>query len=174
MQHNTQTRTTNKSLPTDKFLTIAVNLINTAVLEAERTKAKGIYRDLMDGKAVALTHLQMEDESLVRFDLALNHARYRGKLTYRNFRIGITHLLSNIANELRTQPEKLRVYRNQNDPNSVMFGVNAVTVEDGKPSMLVLGADSFGGEARVLLQLMYLDHLQFEEDLPPVDDNAVG
>jgi hypothetical protein len=169
-----QQSTTNKSLPTDKFLTIVVNLLHKSLLEAERTKAKGTYRDLMEGKIVALTHLQMEDESLVRFDLALNSERYRGKLTYGNFRIGVTHLLSNIANALRSAPDQLRVYRNEKNPDSVMFGINAVTVEDGKPSMLVLGADSFRGEPRVLLQLMYLDHLQFEEDLPPESGSTTG
>jgi hypothetical protein len=60
------------------------------------------------------------------------------------------------------EPEKLRTFRNQQDPDSVMFGVLAATEEEGKPSVLVLGADTVRTDARVLLRLSYLDSSQFE------------
>lgn len=166
------TRTTQtKSLPTDKFLTIAINLMNTAVLEATRTDAKKLYRELEAGKAVPLTHLQMEDKSLVRFDLALNHEQYQGNYNFGNFKTGLTLLISNIIEALKA-PQTLQTFRNEADSNSLLFSVPAVTVEDGKPSVLFLGAESGTGEPLVTLQLTYLDNVQFEEQAAAPDDKA--
>ncbi len=165
MQQNLET----KSLPTDKFLTVAVNLLNNGFLEATRTEAKRIYREIEGGKTVPLTHLEMEDKSLVRFDVALNHELYRGTLSFSSFRTGLRLLLSNAAQALK-EPEKLRTFRNEQDPNSMMFGVFAVTAEANQPSVLVLGAESGRGDAAVRLQLTYLDSAQFEENLPPEAD----
>lgn len=49
----------------------------------------------------------------------------------------------------------------QHREQSVMFGVTGVTVEQGQPNVLVLGADTSGPPGNVLLRLMYLDHRQF-------------
>lgn len=156
-------QTQNKSLPTDKFLTVAINLLNKALLEANRTDAKQRYRLLEEGKAITLTHLKMEDDSLVRFDLALDHAQYGGRLSFSSFRTCLTLLIANIVEALK-EPEKIRTFRNQEDPDSVMFGVLAATEEEGEPSILVLGADSARGDARVMLRLSYLDHRQFMDE----------
>jgi len=158
MQYTSET----KSLPPGKFLTIAVNLLNNALLKASRTDAKRLYRDVEAGKVVPLTYLKMEDEALVRFDLELDHARYRGDLNFKSFRTGLALLLSNAAKTLE-QPESLRIYQNQQNPRSILFGVLAITSVNDEPSVLVLGADSSGGEAAVRLQLTYLDAGQFEE-----------
>lgn len=160
MQQNTQS----KSLTADKFLKVSINLLSRALLEANRTEAKKTFRDLEEGKTVALTQLQMEDKSLVRFDLALNASQYQGRLNFGNFKLGLTLLIANAIEALK-EPEKIRTYRNERDPNSVLFGVTAATAEDGKPSVLVLGADSRSSEASVLLQLSYIDYQQFEDAL---------
>lgn len=167
MQQNVRT----KSLSADKFLTVSINLINKALLEAGRSEAKRLFRGLEEGKHMPLTHLQMEDKSLVRFDLALNAKQYQGDLNFGKFRLGVTLLVANAAEALRA-PEKIRTYRNEHDPDSVLFGVTAATAEDGKPSVLVLGADSRRGEASVLLQLSYIDYQQFEDQLKAAADQA--
>ena len=157
MPDTTQT----KSLPTDKFLTVAINLLHKALLEASRTEAKKIYRELEDGKRVPLTNLRMEDGSMVRFDLTMNYQHYQGRLNYGSFRTGLTMLLSSIADTLREKPETLRTFASEQNANSVLFSVTALTSEAGKPSVLVLGADSSGEAATVELQLVYLDPSQF-------------
>jgi hypothetical protein len=157
-----QKTTQNKSLPTDKFLTVAINLLNKALLEASRTEAKQLYRQLEEGKTITLTHVRMEDESLVRFDLALSHELYEGRLGFSSFRTGLTVLIANIVEALK-EPDKIRTFRNQEDPESVMFGVLAATEEDGRPSILSLGADPSRDEARVMLRLSYLDYRQFAD-----------
>lgn len=157
-------------MPIDRFLTVAVNLLNTALLEASRTDAKRIYRELEQGKDVTITHLEMEDKSLVRVDLGLDHRRYQGDLTFSSFRTGVASLLSNAVKALE-EPEKLKTYRSEDDPNAVLFGFMAITAQYGKPSVLVLGSETGGGKALIRLGLTYLDHVQFEDQLP--DDSGL-
>lgn len=159
MQEQTQTQ----SLSTDKFLTISINLLNKAFLEASRTDAKRVYRSIEDGKTVPLTHLEMEDKSRVRFDLALDHTQYQGKLSYSSFRTGLTLLIARIADMLRAG-EEFRTLQNEQNPRSVMFAVPVATTENDRPSVLVLGAESRSGEASLLLNLCYLDPTQFEAE----------
>ena len=45
-----QSQTLSKSLPTDKFLTMAVNLLNRALLESTRTDAKKLFRQVLEGR----------------------------------------------------------------------------------------------------------------------------
>lgn len=169
MSENTQ----QKSLPTDKFLTVAVNLIHKALIEPSRTEAKSLYRDLEEKKTVPLTNLRMEDGSMVRFDLSLSHEHYQGRLNFTSFRTGLTMLLSSVAEAIK-EPESLRSFANESSPGSVMFGITALTAEDGKPSVLVLGADSGRGGPNVELQLMYLDPSQFEQTAKVDSDATVG
>lgn len=154
-----------QSIPREQFLTMSVNLLHKVFLEANRTQAKSIYRDIAEGKQVALTNVQMEDKSLVRFDLALDHSEYRGKLNFGSFRDSLTMLLAQMTDALR-QEKNITVFTQENDPNVMIFGLTGVTYEDGKPSVLVLGADAGSGQASVMLKLMYLDHSQFGEPRP--------
>ncbi|WP_439107490.1 hypothetical protein [Congregibacter sp.] len=169
MSENTQ----RKSLPTDKFLTVAVNLLHKALIEPSRTEAKSLYRDLEEQKVVALTNLRMEDGSMVRFDLSLNHEHYQGRLNFTSFRTGLTMLLAGIADAVK-DPQSLRSYANETNEGSVMFGITALTSEDGKPSVMVLGADSGRGGPNVELQLMYLDPSQFEQTEKAGTESAAG
>jgi hypothetical protein len=154
----TQTHT----LPTDKFLTLSVNLLHKVFLEATRTEAKNLYREISDGKPVPLTRVRMEDGSEVRFEVALDHSEYRGRLNFGAFRAGVTLLVANIADALREE-KPVRTFHAEHDPNVVIFGISAVTVEEGEASVLVLGADAGSGQPSVVLQLMYLERGQFAE-----------
>jgi hypothetical protein len=149
-----------QTLPQDKFLTIAVNLINKALLEAGRTEAKNRFKELSQGRRLPLTQVQMEDKSLVRFDLALDHGEYDGKLNFGGFRTSVALLLKNLVDTLR-ESKPITVFSADNDNDVKLFGVTAVTVEDDKPNVMVLGSDSAGGQPLVVLRLMYLDPRQF-------------
>lgn len=149
-----------QTLPQDKFLTIAVNLINKVLLEAGRTEAKNRFKELSQGRRLPLTQVQMEDKSLVRFDLALDHGEYDGKLNFGGFRSSVALLLKNLVDTLR-ENKPITVFSADNDNDVKLFGVTAVTVEDDKPNVMVLGSDSAGGQPLVVLRLMYLDPRQF-------------
>jgi hypothetical protein len=45
----------------------------------------------------------------------------------------------------------------------MIFGVTAVTQEQGETNIMVLGADSSEGQPSVLLRLMYIDYSQFSD-----------
>lgn len=157
MQYTSET----KSLPPHQFLTISGNLLNNKLLKVGRTEAKRVFRDIQDGKVVPITYLEMEDKSLVRFDLSLDHTHYRGHLNFTSFRTSLALLLHN-AKETLEKSEGLRIYQDENNPRSIMFGVLAVTAEGDEPSILGLCADSSGGEAVIHLKLLYLDTVQFQ------------
>ena len=158
-----QAQTQSKSLPTDKFLTMSVNLLNKALLESTRTDAKKLFRQILEGREVAITHLEMEDKSLVRVDLALYHNEFPGKLNFRAFRQGLAVLLTNAVEALKT-PEDLRTFRSEENPNAVLFGLTGIVIDDDVPSVLALGVETGRGDPSILLQLSYLDPKQFMVD----------
>ncbi|MEQ8515529.1 MAG: hypothetical protein RIC38_07990 [Chromatocurvus sp.] len=152
--------TQTQSIPQDKFLTLSVNLLNKVFLEASRTDAKNLYREISEGAPVALTRVQMEDKSEVRFDLRLDHSEFRGRLNYGSFRASLTTLIANIVEALRDR-KPVKVFHADHDRNIVIFGITAPTVEDNEANVMVLGADASEGQPSVMLQLMYLDPDQF-------------
>ena len=145
----------------EKFLTMSVNLLYKAFLESRRTEAKQVFREMLAGKTVALTNVQMEDKSLVRFDVALDHDLYRGKLNFGSFRAGLALLVARLSDALREQRD-ITVFTAEHDPNVMIFGVTAVTWEEGEPSVMVLGADASSTRGTVELRLQYLDPEQFQ------------
>jgi hypothetical protein len=58
-----------KVLEANQLATIAANLLNDGILEADRTTAKRIFRELEASRRVTLTNLKMEDGGTVRMDL---------------------------------------------------------------------------------------------------------
>ena len=153
---------TNKtqSIPQDKFLTMAANLLYKGFLDSSRTKAKNVYKELAAGKVVTLTTVQMEDKSTVRFDIALDTSEYKGIINFGSFRSSLTMLISSLGEKLK-QKEEVTVFSAQHDPDVMIFGVTAVTKEAQEANIMVLGADMAGDRPSVLLKLMYIDHEQF-------------
>ena len=60
-----------KVLEANQLATIAANLLNDGILEADRTTAKRIFRELEASRKVTLTNLKMEDGGTVRMDLTM-------------------------------------------------------------------------------------------------------
>lgn len=115
---------------------------------------------MTNGDAVHITTVEMQDKSKVRFDLALDHTEFKGSVNFSAFRSSLALLVSNLVKVL-TDKTEITVFSAENDPNVMIFGVTAVTEEDGKANIMVLGADSSEGQPSVLLRLMYIDHSQF-------------
>ncbi len=149
-----------QSMPREQFLTIAINLLHRAFMDAKRTDAKNLSKAVSEGKRVALTNLQMEDKSSVRFDLSMDHSEYAGTLNFGAFRSSLTALLSNLVDAVKEQRE-ITTFGAEGDSANIIFGVTGVTVEKEVPSVLVLSTSTGGQEAAVMLRLMYLDYQQF-------------
>ena len=148
------------SVPQDKFLIMAANLLYKTFLESSRTKAKTAYKEMLAGKVLPLSIVQMEDKSNVRFGVALDHSEYRGNLSFGAFRSSLGLLINRLGESLRKK-EEIRVFSAQHDENVMIFGITAVTRETEDPNIMVLGANMAGDEPSVLLNLMYLNHEQF-------------
>jgi hypothetical protein len=155
-----------ESLPQDKFLLVAVNLLHKTFVEATRTEAKTVYQQISAGDIVHLTTVQLEDKSTARFNVSLSHSEFRGRLNYSAFRASVGALVSNITQALQDKRE-LKVFTAQNGGNAMIFGVTAVTREDDSANVMVMAADMDGQEGATTLQLMYLDPTQFSPQQTP-------
>ncbi len=155
------TRLQTQNIPRDKFLTIAANLLYRALLDASRTEAKRLYRELETDSIVALSNVRMEDGSEVRFDLALDHSELAGKLNFGAFRASVATLVHNLGETLGQDDPQVAVFTAEHKPELALFGVTAVTYEDEQPRVMVLGADTDSGRPVIQLRLMYLDPAQF-------------
>jgi hypothetical protein len=94
-------QTQTQDMPQGTFLTMSANLLHKAFIESARTDAKNLYKQISEGKRVALTQVQMEDKSTVRFDLSLEHSEYRGSLNYSGFRASLAILIGNLVTALQ-------------------------------------------------------------------------
>jgi hypothetical protein len=153
-------QTQSQAIPQATFLRMSANLLHKAFHEATRTEAKNLYKELSAGRVMPLTQVQMEDKSLVRFDISLDQSEFRGALNFGAFKASLQVLIVNLAKALEEEQE-ITVFTADNNPEARMFGVTGVTYEQEQANVLVLGADSGSSQAVVKLSLMYLDPAQF-------------
>ncbi len=154
-----------QSIPRDKFLTIAANLLHKGLLEVSRTEAKSIYKDIEKGLPAYLATVQMEDESTVNFKVTLDHSEFKGRINFGAFRASLALLVSNLGRALNDKQE-IATFSAQNDQSSMIFGVTAITQEDNTANIMVLGADTANSQASVIFRLMYIDDSQFISPQP--------
>jgi hypothetical protein len=152
----------NQTIPREQFLTMATNLLHRSLIETPRTNAKNLYRAMTKGDSVHITTVEMQDKSKVRFDVAFDHTEFKGSVNFSAFRTSLSLLVSNLVKTL-TEKAEITVFSAENDPNVMIFGVTAVTQEQGETNIMVLGADSSEGQPSVLLRLMYIDYSQFSD-----------
>lgn len=154
--------TDTKSIPTDQFLTMAINLLHKAFIEQNRTEAKKLFKTVADGKGVALTNVQMEDKSVVRFDVSLDHSEYQGTLNFGAFRASLSVTLANLVKALK-DGHKISTFSAEGNENNMIFGITGVTMEDEIPAVMVVSAQMSERGAAVMLRPMYLNYEQFLE-----------
>ena len=149
-----------QSISREKFLIIAINLLHKSLVEANRTDAKNAFKVLTEGKSLVLSNVRMEDQSIVRFDVQLDGSEFVGNLNFGAFKTSLALLISNLSQALQAEKD-IPAFTAQDGPETMMFGVTAVTYEDNQPNVMVLGSDSGTEQASVQLKLMYLDPAQF-------------
>ena len=154
-----------QSISREKFLVIAINLLHKSLVDAARTDAKNVFKELAEGKTLPLTNVRMENQSIVRFDVQLDDSEFVGNLNFGAFKTSLALLISNLSEALQAE-KNIPVFTAQDSPEMLMFGVTAVTYEDSQPNVMVLGSDSGTEQAAVQLKLMYLDPVQFAEAAP--------
>jgi len=154
-----------QSISREKFLVIAINLLHKSLVDAARTDAKNVFKELAEGKTLPLTNVRMENQSIVRFDVQLDDSEFVGNLNFGAFKTSLALLISNLSEALQAE-KNIPVFTAQDSPEMLMFGVTAVTYEDSQPNVMVLGSDSGTEQATVQLKLMYLDPVQFAEAAP--------
>ena len=128
-----------------------------------RTEAKKVFRAIADGKPIHLTDVEMEDKSTLRFDLSLDHSEVPGSLNFRAFRNSVAVLVNNLGEVLKQEDPEITVFSAEDEPDTHLFGVTAVTQEAGQARVMVLGAAGEAGRPVMQLRLMYLDPVQFLE-----------
>ncbi|MEH6636421.1 MAG: hypothetical protein V7700_12925 [Halioglobus sp.] len=166
-------QTQTQSIPREKFLLMSVNLLHKAFIDATRTTAKNVYKDISDGKAIHLTTVEMEDRSTVRFNLSLDQSEFQGKLNYGAFRASLATLIGNITQALRDKTQ-YPVFNAEGDDGTLIFGITAVTVEQERPNVMVLAAELNGPVGATMLRLMYLDPQQFAAQQDEVAPGETG
>jgi hypothetical protein len=149
-----------QSMPQDKFLLVAMNLLHKAIVESTRTEAKTLYQQIASEKVVNLTKVKLVDNSIATFQLSLSHSEFQGRFNFGAFRASVTALIANIAQALREERE-LKVFNALNGGSAMMFGITAVTLEGSQRNVMMLAADSSEDGEATILQLMYLDPTQF-------------
>ena len=152
--------TQSQSIPRDQFLTMAINLLHRAFIDASRTDAKNLYKSVAEGKVVPLTRVEMEHKSVVRFDVALDHSDYDGTLNFGAFKTSLATLLSNLVNAMQGG-DKIPSFTAQDNERSQIIGITGVTVDKDVPAVMVLSVVTSDSDAAVLLRPMYLDYQQF-------------
>jgi hypothetical protein len=150
------------SLPQDRFLTLSANLLHRALLEPDRTEARRLFRELQQGRRPLLSEVRMEDRSILRVRLALDHSEVPGQLNFGAFRASVAVLLQRFSERLQSAEPEVPVFLQEGRPEVQLFGLTAVTYEGGAPRVMVLGADTATGGAELLLTLQYLDPSQFQ------------
>jgi hypothetical protein len=151
-------------MSTDKFLTVATNILHKAFIEGSRTTAKAVFTTIFDGKRASLVTLKMDDDSESRFDITLDHSEFSGKLNFGLFKSVLSHMLVQIAEYVKSGKE-IPVFTDENTGN-VLFGLPGVFEKEGDVNALLLGAD-LKSPGLVNLQLQFVDPEQFlQRDVP--------
>ncbi len=148
------------SMSHSKFLQIAANILVKCVYEADRTNAKAMFINLLDGDTEQLIKVQMEDGSELQFDLKLDCTEYLGKLNYSAFKASLGVLLATIGEFLKTE-EEVRVL--SDEPSGALVFVVPGLAEDkdsGEINALLLGMN-LGQLGRACLNLQFFEPEQF-------------
>ncbi len=146
------------TLPTEKFLTVAANILHKTFAETPRTTAKNVFTTVFGGKRASLVTLKMEDDSESRFDLSLDHSEFRGKLNFGVFKSILGHMLSQLSEYLQSGKE-IPVFTDK-DSGDVLFGLPGFFENKGDVNALLLGAD-LNTPGLVILKLQFVEPEQF-------------
>ncbi|MEE4658888.1 MAG: hypothetical protein V2J89_00365 [Halieaceae bacterium] len=150
----------NFSLPPQRFLTVAGNILHRTLLDAQRAAAKRIFNDINEGRRVELVTVQMDDETELRFDLTLDSSEFRGdRLNFTFFRNSVQGLVAAMGLALKEEGD-IPIFREQGG-RAMLFGVPGVTRDTGEVNVMMMSSD-MRKPGSVVLKLQYMDPSQFQ------------
>jgi hypothetical protein len=157
-----------KVLEANQLATIAANLLNDGILEADRTTAKRIFRELEASRRVTLTNLKMEDGGTVRMDLTMDAGAFNGSLNFSAWRDGVLALVARLSDDLRLG-KPLPVFKPLDTEEQTLDGggdLNLIgsvggTNHDGMVNAIMLGLAPDPERPIVTFSLVYVDPDQF-------------
>lgn len=148
------------SMSHSAFLRIAANILVKCVFEADRTNAKAMFNNLLDGDTEQLIKVKMEDGSELQFDVNLDYSEYRGKLNYSAFKTSLGVLLATIGECLKAEHE-VRVLTDEHSGALVFVLPGLAEDKDsGEINALLLGAN-LSQPGRACLNLQFFEPEQF-------------
>lgn len=143
-----------------QLLTASANALHQAFIAATRVEAKRRFRELSDGKRVPLVELALEDDSILRLTLELDHRHHTGGLNFSGFRRILGLLLYRVGERLQQDQPDLGLM-NDEAGRRLLFHIPAVEAHGETMNILVLGMDlTVPGLA--MLQLLYMDPSQYQ------------
>ena len=165
---NVITMNKDKVLEANQLATIAANLLHQGILEADRTTAKRIFREVEAGRKVTLTNLRMEDGGTIRIDLVLDARAFNGTLNFSAWRDGVLALVAKLSDELKTE-KPLPVFKPlegqdgmpDGDLNLNLIGCIGGTSHDGVVNTIMLGISPDPAQPVVTFSLVYVPPGQF-------------
>ncbi len=141
-------------------MTMSVNVLYRALLEASRADAKRIFNEISEGKRVQLMNVRLDDETELRFDLVLDHSEFQGdRLNFRGFREGVAGLIGAMGEALQGE-SNIPVF-NEQGGRSMLFGIPGLTQVGEQVNVLMLAAD-MREPGCVQLKLQYMEPGQFQ------------
>ena len=148
------------SMRHSEFLRTGSNILVKYVFEADRTNAKAMFNNLLEGETEQLVKVQMEDSSELNFDVSLDCSEYRGKLNYSAFKTSLGVLLATIGEFLKTEQD-IRVLSDEHSGAFVFVLPGLAEDKDsGEINALLLGAD-LSRPGRACLNLQFFEPSQF-------------
>jgi len=147
-----------QSIPQDKLLAIAANILDKAFFDTGRVEAKRRYQLLEKGDRVFLLKLAMEGASELQVDVRLDRAELYNKLNFSAFRDVIGQLLVAAAHQLK-EKRPLPVFSTQ-DKGRWSYLIPAVHRGTERDDVMILGLDA-RHPGKLTLELMFIDPAQF-------------
>jgi hypothetical protein len=149
----------NYSMPPERLLVVAGNVLAKCVLEAQRADAKRIFNDIQAGKRVPLVNVRMDDETEVKFDVALDHSEFRGtRLNFRAFRNSLAGLVHGLGENLKRETA-VPVFTEERS-GAMLFAVPGFTRVEGHVNVMMLSIN-LREPGCVQTKLLYMDPDQF-------------
>lgn len=151
----------NFTIDVRKLFNMSVNLLAAGFFKQKPDDAKGLYKQLKDGKRVkagALTNNQNGQK--VQVSLELDRSEFNGSFNYPNFQAALRALLQRCETHGRKDPELKTLRTLQNEKSGgVLFNLPGVVETNGQLNVLMAAIEP--GKEGMVLRLMFMDPEQF-------------
>ncbi len=155
------------NLPPEQLLDITLRLLDGYLLAPDKAKGKQRFRELLAGEPAKLAELEVNEESSLRFALALDSSEYIGKLSFSPFKKHLQSLLGQIM--LHLKDKKLPSLMSDESGTRNLLKVAGHIPNDDKGNILMLTYNS-SMPGIMILELQFFEPSQFQQAAPSPED----